>query len=108
MTEIETDNLIKFLQQATTTLYTKIKKLITLRRRARPILQTQNLKKRETTLLKNTLSICQMKHIKNPKTAAPPIRKYSTPPGPWAKSDKEKADLFVEHFSYVIILHLNP
>jgi hypothetical protein len=26
---------------------------------------------------------------------------YSTPPGPWAKSDKEKAELFAEHLSEV-------
>jgi len=26
-----------------------------------------------------------------------PIRKYSTLPGPWTKSDKEKAEIFPEH-----------
>jgi hypothetical protein len=41
------------------------------------------------------------KPIKNrriPKTTSTPIRKYSTPPGPWAKSDKEKAGLLVDIF----------
>jgi hypothetical protein len=31
----------------------------------------------------------------------------STPPGPWAKSDKEKADLFAEHLSEVFSPHNN-
>jgi len=39
--------------------------------------------------------------IKKTQTSLPPIRKYSIPPGPWAKSDKEKADLFAEHLSEV-------
>jgi hypothetical protein len=44
---------------------------------------------------------------KNPQTSLPPIRKYSIPPGPWAKSDKEKADLFAEHLSEVFSPHNN-
>ena len=50
------------------------------------------------------------KHIKikrKPKTSPPPLRKYSTPPGPWAKSDKEKAELFAEHLSKVFPPHIN-
>jgi len=49
------------------------------------------------------------KCIKNrkPKTTSPPIRKYSTPLGPWAKSDKEKAELFAEHLSEVFSPHNN-
>ena len=40
------------------------------------------------------------KAIKNknrPQTSFPPIHKYTTQPGPWAKCDNEKADLFVDH-----------
>jgi hypothetical protein len=36
-----------------------------------------------------------------------PIRKYSTLPGPWAKSDKEKAEIFAEHLSEVFSPHNN-
>ena len=32
-----------------------------------------------------------IKNRREPKTTPPQIRKYSTPPGPWAKSDKEKS-----------------
>jgi hypothetical protein len=39
------------------------------------------------------------KNMRKPKTSPPLICKYSTPPGPWAKSDKEKAELFAEHLS---------
>jgi hypothetical protein len=42
---------------------------------------------------------------KKPQTSLPPIPKYSIPPGPWAKSDKEKADLFAEHLSEVFSPH---
>jgi len=46
-----------------------------------------------------------IKNKKKPQTSLPPIRKYSIPPGPWAKSDKEKADLFAEHLSEVFSPH---
>ena len=42
------------------------------------------------------------KNRRKPKTTSFPIRKYSTHPGPWAKSDKEKAELFAEHLSEVL------
>jgi hypothetical protein len=48
-----------------------------------------------------------IKNRKTPQTSFPPIRKYSIPPGPWAKSDKEKADLFAEHLSEVFTPHNN-
>jgi hypothetical protein len=41
------------------------------------------------------------------KKTSPSIRKYSTPPGPWAKSDKEKAELLAEHLSKVFSPHNN-
>jgi hypothetical protein len=44
------------------------------------------------------------KNKRKPKTSPPPIRKYSTPPGPRAKSNKEKAELLAERLSKVIIL----
>jgi hypothetical protein len=50
------------------------------------------------------------KRIKNrgrSKTSPSPIRKHSTPPGPWAKSDKEKAEIFAEHLSEVFSPHNN-
>jgi len=37
----------------------------------------------------------------------PPIPKNTTPPGPWAKSDKEKVELFAEHLSEVFNPHNN-
>jgi hypothetical protein len=33
--------------------------------------------------------------------ANPPIRKQTPTPGPWARSNKEKADLFAEHLADV-------
>jgi len=45
--------------------------------------------------------------MRKPKTTSPPIRSYSTPPGPWAKSDKEKAELFAEHLSQTFSPHKN-
>jgi hypothetical protein len=47
------------------------------------------------------------KNRKNPKITSSPIRKYSTPRGPWAKSDKKKAELFAEHLSKVFSPHNN-
>jgi len=47
------------------------------------------------------------KPIKKTKTTSPPIRKYSAPLRPWAKSDKREAEPFAEHlpkFSLHIIM----
>jgi hypothetical protein len=46
-----------------------------------------------------------IKNKRKPASTSPPIRKYSTPPGSWSKSDKENADLFAEHFSEVFSPH---
>ena len=43
------------------------------------------------------------KQKKRPQTPYPPIRLNTTPPWPWAKSDKDKADLFVSYLSEVFI-----
>jgi hypothetical protein len=48
-----------------------------------------------------------IKNRKKPVTKSPPIRKYSTPRGPWTKSDKEKVALFAEHLSEVLSPHNN-
>ena len=45
------------------------------------------------------------KNNKKPQTSFPAIRKYATPPGPWAKSDKEKADFLAENLSGVFTQH---
>jgi len=46
-----------------------------------------------------------IKNWRKPKTTSHPIRNYSKPPGPWAKSDKEKAELFAEQLSEVFSPH---
>jgi hypothetical protein len=43
----------------------------------------------------------------NIQQLSPSIRKYPTPPGQWAKNDKEKAYLFAEHISEVFCPHNN-
>jgi len=48
-----------------------------------------------------------IKSMKIPQTSLPPIRKNSIPPGPWAKSDKEKVELFATHLSEVFTPHDN-
>ena len=40
-----------------------------------------------------------LKNRRKSKTTSPQIRKFSTPPGPWVKSDKGKAELFAEYLS---------
>ena len=46
-----------------------------------------------------------IKSRKNPQISLPPICANSTPPGPWAKSDKEKVELFAKHLSEVFTPH---
>jgi hypothetical protein len=41
-------------------------------------------------------------------TASSPIRTNTTPPGPWAKSDDEKAKLFANHLAEVYTPTLTP
>jgi hypothetical protein len=41
------------------------------------------------------------------KTTSSPVRKYSTPPGSRAKSNKEKTELSAEHLSEVFSPHNN-
>jgi len=42
-----------------------------------------------------------LKSRKKPTMPNPPIRANSNPPGPWAESDEEKAELFARHLSEV-------
>jgi hypothetical protein len=46
-----------------------------------------------------------IKSRKKPQPSLPPIRTNSTPPAPWAKSDKEKAELFAKHLLEVFTPH---
>jgi hypothetical protein len=48
-----------------------------------------------------------LKSRNKPRTPLPPIHKNSTPPGPWAKSDSEKVDLFASHLAEVFTSHDN-
>jgi hypothetical protein len=48
-----------------------------------------------------------LKSRKKPRTPLTPIRKNSTPPGPWAKSDSEKVELFATHLADVFTSHEN-
>ena len=45
-----------------------------------------------------------IKNKRKPTVSQPPIRKNSSPPGPWAKSDKEKAD-YLQNISQKCSLH---
>jgi hypothetical protein len=40
-------------------------------------------------------------------SANPPIRKQTPTPGPWARSNKEKTDLFAEHLAAVFTPNVN-
>jgi hypothetical protein len=46
-----------------------------------------------------------IKSRKKPQTPLPPIRANTRPPGPWAKSDTEKANLFASHLAEVYKPH---
>jgi hypothetical protein len=49
-----------------------------------------------------------IKNRRKPTSTSPPIRKYSTPPGLWEKSNEEKADFFAEHLSEVFSDNNDP
>ena len=49
-----------------------------------------------------------IKSAKKPKLAIPPIRRQTPTDTSWAKSDKEKADLFGEHLATVLVCKLSP
>jgi len=68
----------------------------------------ESFEKHVSTLRKEDRSIWKpIKNRRKPKTTSPPTGKYSTPPGPWAKRDKEKAELFPERLSEVFSPHNN-
>jgi len=61
-----------------------------------------------STLRRDDYSIRKpIKAKKKPQTPLPPIRKNTTPPGPWAKSDSEKVQLFANHLAEVFTPHDN-
>ena len=61
-----------------------------------------------TTLKRDDNAIWKpIKTMIKPQTPLPPIRKNSIQPGPWAKSDKEKVELFATHLSEVFTPHDN-
>ena len=56
-------------------------------------MRNESFKKYVSDLKRHDYSIWKPINNKNkPKTTQPPIRKYSTPLGPWAKSDEGKAN----------------
>ena len=71
-------------------------------------MRNESFKKYVSNLKREVNSIWKpIKHRGKPKTTSPAIRKYSTPPGPWAKSDKEEAQIFAEHLSEFFGSHNN-
>ena len=61
-----------------------------------------------TTLRRDDNSIWKTIKTRNkPQTPLPPIRKNTTPLGPWAKSDEEKGDLFANYLAEVFTPHDN-
>jgi len=48
-----------------------------------------------------------IKSRRKPRLQFPPIRKNTTPPGPWAKSDDDKVKLFASHLAEVYTPHSN-
>jgi hypothetical protein len=48
-----------------------------------------------------------IKSRRKPQLQVPPIRKDTTPPGPWAKSDDDKVQIFASHLAEVYTPHSN-
>ena len=48
-----------------------------------------------------------IKNLKRPKDTSPPVRATTPAIGPWARSNKEKAELFAEHYSNTFKPHNN-
>jgi hypothetical protein len=115
-------------QRPTNTIPSKIKKLVAAKRKARSNWQkthtpnSRHIYNQASNKLKQALHdmkdesfteyISNLKRDDNsiwkpirnkrrPQTPNPPIRLKTTPPGPWAKSDKEKAKLFANYLSEV-------
>jgi len=49
-----------------------------------------------------------IKSRRKPRLQVPPIRKNTTPPGPWTKSDDDKVKLFASHLAEVYTPTLTP
>ena len=75
---------------------------------ALPNLSNDSFTKYDSTLRRDDYSIYKpIKARKKPQTPLPPIRKNTTPPGPWAKSNTEKVELFANHLAEVFTPHDN-
>ena len=62
-----------------------------------------------TTVRRDDNSIWKSIKTRNkPQTSLSPIRTNSTPPGPWAKSDEEKVDLFENYLAEVFTPMTTP
>jgi hypothetical protein len=71
-------------------------------------LSTDSFTKYVSTLRRNDCSIWKpIKGKKKPQTPLLPIRTNTTPPGPWARSDTEKVELFANHLAEVFTPHDN-
>jgi hypothetical protein len=46
-----------------------------------------------------------IKNNRKPKEPSPPIRETTPVTGPWARSDKEKSELFAQHFANIFTPH---
>jgi hypothetical protein len=44
-----------------------------------------------------------IKNRRKPNEASPPIRAKTPTAGPWARSDKEKSELFAKHFANITV-----
>ena len=61
-----------------------------------------------STLRRDDNSIWKpIKLTKKTPNTTPPVRKNTIPPGPWAKSDSEKVELFANHLTEVFTPHDN-
>jgi hypothetical protein len=46
-----------------------------------------------------------IKNIRKPKESSPLIRTTKSTTGPWARSNKEKSELFAQHFANIFTPH---
>jgi hypothetical protein len=61
---------------------------------------------RDASLSRYDYSIWKsIKNRRKPNVASPPIRATTPTAGPWARSDKEKSELFAQHFANIFTPH---
>ena len=72
-------------------------------------LRNENFKTYVSSLSNSDHSIWRpIKSRRKPRLQASPIRKNTTPPGPWAKSDYDKVTLFASHLAEVYTTTATP